>query len=569
MAVQKKNGMVRVNSVYAVSVKTSNQSTMRKTTMLVLALLFANSIFAQFPEGFEGGTFPPAGWNTFIGQNGLGTLINWAPTGFPASGTGAAYIDAEFSETQTALSEDWLVTPQVAITPSNSTLTFWQNHFSSGASNSRYEIRVSTTSPTDIASFVTIAAQNETQLPDQYRVHSVSLGAYVGQSVYVAFVFSGLNGGDSWYIDDVNFINPFSLTTCPDNVSPVPGAQNVFFDPENFGIAGLTWSAPATGIAPEYYEVYLGTSFDNMALYSETTETTATVTELQYNTTYYWRIVAATTNGTALFCDAWSFSTIHETPIVPEYFTDFDEGYADVKWTYATGALAGPPVYTFLNEWNYWDYANNFQNPLGAYINLEDPGTQDWFRSPLFDLSHGPHYLNFDIALTQFDETTPAEFSEAEFIALMASTDEGLTWTEINRWDHTTPVSNTGQPVTEIVLNQTGNTKFAFFASVGETNSDIDFFINNFRISNTSLGIIHNEMPQLAFFPNPVKDILHLASPERITKIEVLNLLGQKIEGTAFNPDGQNLDMSALPSGTYIVKLATYIVNTNLRVLKE
>lgn len=544
---------------------------MKRITLLAVALIFCHVAFAQFPEGFEDPAFPPAGWVVYNGVNGLGTDMNWTGSNFSASGTGAASVDSEFSD-GTVSFEDWLVAPQIAITAANSVLTFQQQHFTFDTPFSQYTVRVSTTSQTDIASFTAIDTQFEGQLPDSYLSHSVDLGAYIGQSVYVAFVFTSNNGGVSWYIDNVNLTSPASLPSCTTAVFPATGAVGVAFELQNYNNIDLSWSAPASGIAPESYQIYLGTDPANLKLVAETPDTTITLGQFLYSTQYYWKVLASTPSGTAITCATWSFTTFDETPLIPNYFTSFDDGYSDVQWTFGVGAYPGPPVLGAdfgLNNWNYWDYANVPGNALGAYVNLNDSGTNDWLLSPLFDLSGGPFYLNFDIALTQFDETTPAAFSTDQFVALMASTDAGQTWTEITRWDATTPISNSGMSVPQIMLNQSGNTKFAFMASVGNEALDIDFFVNNFRITHHSLAVAQNDRQNLVWYPNPVSNVLMISGSETITAVTVYNVLGQNLLEKRPADTNCSLDLSAFRDGTYMIRVNTGNAFRMIKVIKQ
>ena len=93
---------------------------MKKISLILYLLFFYFNSYAQFPEGFEGESFPPAGWISF--DNGIGTN-NWTSNPNSNSGAQAAYIQYELF----GLAQDWLVTPQY--TPSAEeglVLRFWQ-----------------------------------------------------------------------------------------------------------------------------------------------------------------------------------------------------------------------------------------------------------------------------------------------------------------------------------------------------------------------------------------------------------------------------------------------------------
>ncbi|WP_298899029.1 T9SS type A sorting domain-containing protein [uncultured Psychroserpens sp.] len=95
----------------------------------------------------------------------------------------------------------------------------------------------------------------------------------------------------------------------------------------------------------------------------------------------------------------------------------------------------------------------------------------------------------------------------------------------------------------------------------------------NFNIcawSPTSLGVEDDTFAGFNYYPNPVKDVLALDSPNRaIDKIEVFNVLGQRIIAIDSQNTIQNIDMSNLQSGAYIVKVSIESQTKAIRVLKE
>ena len=109
-------------------------------SMLLLYFSFTTTLHAQFPEGFESG-FPPVGWVTFIGANGLGTSQNWKSTSISQSGTSASFV--RYENVSGGIAEDWLVTPQFIPTSSSNLLSFYQRQSYTTNYGSTYSIRVS------------------------------------------------------------------------------------------------------------------------------------------------------------------------------------------------------------------------------------------------------------------------------------------------------------------------------------------------------------------------------------------------------------------------------------------
>jgi len=200
---------------------------MKKITLLI-SLLVTAICAAQFPENFDTGAFPPAGWTSFIGTNGAGTNSNWTTLG--TSPNRNAFVDFENSG---QVNEDWLVTPLISISSTQNRLEFSQTNRFEIDYGTSYTIRVSTTSQTDHSTFTVIDTQNETEVRngDEFlTLHTVDLDAYNGQSIYIAFVMTQ-NDGDAWIIDDVE------LSAIP-SCEP---AQNLTFDAFTTTTADISW----------------------------------------------------------------------------------------------------------------------------------------------------------------------------------------------------------------------------------------------------------------------------------------------------------------------------------------
>jgi GEVED domain/Secretion system C-terminal sorting domain/Ig-like domain CHU_C associated len=76
-------------------------------------------------------------------------------------------------------------------------------------------------------------------------------------------------------------------------------------------------------------------------------------------------------------------------------------------------------------------------------------------------------------------------------------------------------------------------------------------------------------LSRLVVYPNPTKDVVTLTNSSAITKVEVVNLLGQTV--IAQNPNAENVqvDLANLASGTYLVRVATANASTTVKVVKQ
>jgi hypothetical protein len=186
-------------------------------TMLSIAFMHFTTAQTILAEGFEGATFPPAGWTTFIGTNGLGTAQNWIQTETSNTGSSAAFN--RYENVTGGIAEDWLVTSQIDLTSASDTeLLFYSTQSYGTDYGSNYEVKVSTTSQTTHADFTTVASYTESNVGGPYELKTIDLSAYDGMMIYIAFVHLN-DDGDNWFIDDIEVRSPLSLDAKLDDVS--------------------------------------------------------------------------------------------------------------------------------------------------------------------------------------------------------------------------------------------------------------------------------------------------------------------------------------------------------------
>ncbi|MCH2192774.1 choice-of-anchor J domain-containing protein [Kordia sp.] len=299
---------------------------MKKNTFLLLLLSFQLG-FSQLTEDFESSTTIPAGWTSFIGTNGLGTVQNWQIN--DAATNNVAFVTWEAVVGGNA--EDWLVTPQFTVDATNFILSFDQSDSFATDYGSTFTIRVSTgMSQTTHADFVIVDTQTEADVwsGGPLAQHTVDLSAYVGQAIYVAFVLEQ-NDGDRWIIDNVDMIADATAPDPATTPTPADTATGVVIDPADDNMDGspdnsvtFAWEAAVTGDAATAYDVYLGDSPGTLNLLGTLGNTTVDITGMEYSTLYYWQIVAKNVGGEAVNSPVWSFTTQSDPLSVEEVNTD-------------------------------------------------------------------------------------------------------------------------------------------------------------------------------------------------------------------------------------------------------
>ena len=255
--------------------------------------------------------------------------------------------------------------------------------------------------------------------------------------------------------------------------------------------------------------------------------------------------------------------------VTPNFSDDFSTLN---NWTEAAGDYGTPSGTTGSFAGN--DFGNDVTSVNGqsARVNIYGSITDEYLISPVFDLSGGTYYLNYDIALTEFAATTSATLGTDDYLALLVTQDGGSSWQELSRWDASTEISNEGQSATEIPLSSYGaEVQFAFYANSGDSDSGIDndLFIDNFQITSETLGTATNTLEGFTLYPTIVKEELNFRSQNKVEAIIVFNLLGQKVFSGAPNANNSSVNLSTLRPGVYIVKVSAEGNIGSYKIIKE
>jgi len=83
------------------------------------------------------------------------------------------------------------------------------------------------------------------------------------------------------------------------------------------------------------------------------------------------------------------------------------------------------------------------------------------------------------------------------------------------------------------------------------------------------LGVDDFTNSSFKFYPNPVKDILNISNSAIIKTIIVYNMLGQEILSQSIGSSAAQIDLSALPSGNYLVKASSETTVQTFKIIKS
>jgi len=74
---------------------------------------------------------------------------------------------------------------------------------------------------------------------------------------------------------------------------------------------------------------------------------------------------------------------------------------------------------------------------------------------------------------------------------------------------------------------------------------------------------------EMKIYPNPVQNLLNISFDRKITSVSIFNILGQEVITKAIHANESEIEVSALASGTYIVKVVSDDEIKTLKVIKQ
>lgn len=144
-------------------------------------------------------------------------------------------------------------------------------------------------------------------------------------------------------------------------------------------------------------------------------------------------------------------------------------------------------------------------------------------------------------------------YCDGETVELIVVTGSNIIWYDSPSGGNVVPV---GTPIIS------GTT---YYASQTVTSCES---IDRLAVTMTLGGCLGNEefiKNEIKLYPNPVIDVLNISSTESMSKIEVVNMLGQVVFVKTIDELETTVDMSRYSTGTYIIKV---LVDTKVEIFK-
>jgi len=104
------------------------------------------------------------------------------------------------------------------------------------------------------------------------------------------------------------------------------------------------------------------------------------------------------------------------------------------------------------------------------------------------------------------------------------------------------------------------------FASQGRPDIHI---VMNVKGTGDTAGIEDLQLVGFSYYPNPVKEKLMMNAKENIASVSVYNILGQEVKNISPHKLNAELDLTVLPSGTYLIRAFVDEKMGSFKVIKD
>lgn len=510
------------------------------TGCTTISFTTCDSLNAPVLEPFD--TFLPGCWsNRFGGDLVTGPAATgssgWGGDGFANSGTTGAIRNNIYSTG----ANDWVISPVVSIPATGYELKFDAaavQYAGTGAPTTPWEAddSIQVLISTNGTSWTALYTFNNTNQPSiTGTTTTIDLDAYAAQDVRFAFrAVEGTADGSA----DIDFsIDNFEVRLTP---AIAPACATVTATPNtscgNFATA-ISWTAAA---GANGYKLSIGTTAGG----TEVVNASDLGTALSYThigsigTTYYVTVTPYNTVGDATGCTSVSYTTNSAGCYCPSVPTSVDNNGI-------TNVLFGTTNYTIAPVTYVDNSATAVDVNQGALANLQ---------------------LTFDTGYTydthvwiDFNNNFTFELSEKVFTGEATSVQPNV----LNA-SFTMP-ANAAPGVHRLRIGSADTDQFTpnpcYGGSYGVT---LDFKVNVVELSNATF-----DDASFVYYPNPVSDVLNISYANEISKVQVMNLLGQEVMVKSINATQSQIDMSNLASGSYLVKVTADNQVKTIKVIKR
>ncbi|MDR1847140.1 MAG: choice-of-anchor J domain-containing protein [Bacteroidales bacterium] len=515
---------------------------MKKFIFSVLAIGLMVGASAQttvFSENFDSGI--PSTW-TMVDADGDG--LNWATHSSGRNSTSCASSASWDYNTQLALTPDnWLISPQIAIPSGQNTLVWYSDAQDDSWPEDKYSVYVSATGSTPADFTATTPVFTEVLQAGDWTIHTVDLSAYAGQSIYVAFRHYDCTDMFVMKIDDISITNGALEIINVSAPNLAFGYVQVGSSYTSYGMSittvGLTNPVSVTTSAP--FEVSNdGTSFATTAtipatggsLYVKFTPTAVGLATGTVSLTSGSGSATISLTGSGYEC-----LSAYDLPFIEDFETS--TAYC---WTYIDAD--GDGVNWFVGA------LSETEHVAASYSWYNTALTPDnWIVSPALNIPAAGATIQWSAAA--LDDGYPEE-KYGVFVSTTNNDPNSFTELFTETLESSTYVQHSVS-IPAAFANQQVYIAFRHF----DCTDMFALLIDNIAVTEGTNGLtnIDNINNVVSVYPNPVSNVLTLNSAMNMNRVEIYNVLGQKVFEAEQNGLTTSINVEELAAGNYVARI--------------
>jgi hypothetical protein len=217
-------------------------------------------------------------------------------------------------------------------------------------------------------------------------------------------------------------------------------------------------------------------------------------------------------------------------------------------------------------KWQWKEYSENFYAQMTSYGS--DGVNSTYLITPLIDLSAATNpVLSFDVAIGYFTHDALSVLVSENYTGDIGA----AVWVDITD-DFTIPQTPTDgysswtTSGTSSLSNYSGTIAIAFRYDGDDTGGETTTIqLDNILVEDET-SIQDADAAKVSVYPNPTQDRLTISSENTITKLEIINIIGQVQMERSAASNQVTINTKGLTSGVYFVK--TEDINGKIRITK-
>jgi len=311
----------------------------------------------------------------------------------------------------------------------------------------------------------------------------------------------------------------------------------------------LSWTASTDNVGVASYDIYVdGTNTYNTA------NTTYVANGLTSETNYCFTVYAkdAAGNTSTVSNQDCEMTTTSGGGTVDLFFSEYIEGGGTNKALEIanfTGAPVNLSSYTLKLAFNTSNFSTVYSFPSGSIANgdvfvVANSGLSSGCQSQQDDVNNSITGFNGNDAIGLFKNDV--------LIDIIGIEGDGGTFAE--------NVTLVRIPTIEFPTTTYNS---------NEWNIEAQDDCSNLGSHNQTLGIENNAFQETNFYPNPVKGNNLNINAIKSLEVEIFNILGKRVLFDRVNPNKQNIDVSSLKRGIYLIKLNSLNESITKKLIRQ